>query len=64
MTLYNGKLEDDIETTKSALIVNGNPIRITSERDPSNINWGELDIDVVAECTGIFTTMEKGSSSY
>ena len=43
----HGKLEDKIEATESALIVNGNSIRITSERDPSNINWGELDIDVV-----------------
>ena len=41
------------------LVVNGNSIRVTSERDPSNINWGELNTDVVAECTGIFTTMEK-----
>ena len=58
----HGKLEDKIEATESALIVNGNSIRITSERDPSNINWGELDIDVVAECTGIFTTMEKAQA--
>jgi glyceraldehyde 3-phosphate dehydrogenase len=58
----HGKLEDEIKITESALIVNGNSIRITSERDPSDINWGELDIDVVAECTGVFTTMEKAQA--
>ena len=41
------------------MVVNGNIIRVTSERNPSDINWGELETDVVAECTGIFTTMEK-----
>lgn len=55
----HGKLDDEINAEKNTLIVNGNKIRVTSERDPSNINWGALDVDVVAECTGIFTTMEK-----
>lgn len=55
----HGKLEDKIKTTNSTLIVNGNSIRVTSERDPSNINWGEVDTDVVVDCTGLCTTMEK-----
>ena len=38
------KINGEIKTTESALIVNGNSIKITSERDPSNINWGELDV--------------------
>ena len=55
----HGKLEDEIKVSGNNLMVNGNSIRVTAERNPSDINWGELDIDVVAECTGIFTTMDK-----
>ena len=55
----HGKLNDDINVNGNDLVVNGNRIRVTAEKNPSDINWGELDIDVVAECTGIFTTMDK-----
>ena len=55
----HGKLDGNVHLDGNNLVVNGNSIRVTSERDPSNINWGELNTDVVAECTGIFTTMEK-----
>lgn len=55
----HGRLDGTVEVKGTNLVVNGNSIRVTSERDPSNINWGALDTDVVAECTGIFTTMEK-----
>jgi glyceraldehyde 3-phosphate dehydrogenase len=41
------------------MIVNGDAIRITSERDPAKLPWGELNVDVVYECTGIFTSKEK-----
>ena len=55
----HGRLDGTVHVDSNNLVVNGNSIRVTSERDPSNINWGELNTDVVAECTGIFTTMEK-----
>ena len=55
----HGKLEDKIETNGSNLVVNNNSIRVTAERDPSKINWGAAGVDVVAECTGIFTTIDK-----
>ena len=55
----HGRLDGTVHVDGNNLVVNGNNIRVTSERDPSNINWGELNTDVVAECTGIFTTMEK-----
>ena len=55
----HGKLNDDISVNGNDLVVNGNRIRVTAEKNPSDINWGALDIDVVAECTGIFTTMDK-----
>jgi glyceraldehyde 3-phosphate dehydrogenase len=41
------------------MFVNGDAIRITSERDPAKLPWGELNVDVVYECTGIFTSKEK-----
>ena len=55
----HGRLYGTVEVKGNSLVVNGNIIRVTSERNPSDINWGELETDVVAECTGIFTTMEK-----
>ncbi len=57
----HGKLEDSISVEQNSLVVNGNRIRVTAERDPIDINWGEMNIDVVAECTGIFTSMEKAA---
>ena len=57
----HGRLDGTVHVDGNNLVVNNNTIRVTSERDPSNINWGELNTDVVAECTGIFTTMEKAS---
>ena len=58
----HGKLEDKIETNGSNLVVNNNSIRVTAERDPSKINWGAAGVDVVAECTGIFTTIDKAQA--
>ena len=55
----HGKLNDQISTKENCLIVNGNEIRVTAEKNPLDINWGALNVDVVAECTGIFTTMDK-----
>ena len=55
----HGKLNHQISTKENCLIVNGNEIRVTAEKNPLDINWGELNVDVVAECTGIFTTMDK-----
>ena len=58
----HGKLEDSIQTNESNLVVNGKLIRETSERDPSKIHWGTAGVDGVAECTGIFTTIEKAQA--
>jgi glyceraldehyde 3-phosphate dehydrogenase len=55
----HGRMDGSVHVDGNKLVVNGNSIRVTSERNPSDINWGELNTDVVAECTGIFTTMEK-----
>ncbi|WP_136465474.1 type I glyceraldehyde-3-phosphate dehydrogenase [Flagellimonas onchidii] len=54
----HGKFDGTIEVKGGNLVVNGKTIRITSERDPKNLKWDEVGADIVAECTGIFTTLE------
>lgn len=54
----HGRFDGTIEIKDGHLVVNGKKIRITAERDPKNLKWDEVGADVVAECTGIFTTME------
>ena len=55
----HGKYDGTVEVEANNLVVDGQTIRITAERDPAAIGWGTVDTDVVAECTGIFTTLEK-----
>ncbi|HED07004.1 MAG TPA: type I glyceraldehyde-3-phosphate dehydrogenase [Ignavibacteria bacterium] len=52
------KFDGTIEVDGNDLIVNGNRIKVTAERDPSKLNWGELGTDVVVESTGVFRTRE------
>lgn len=49
----------DVKSTENSIIVDGKEIKIFKESDPSNLPWKELDIDVVFECTGFFTSKEK-----
>ena len=51
----HGKFKGDIETKDDVLVVNGKEIRLTKERDPANLPWKELGVEVVIESTGIFT---------
>ena len=55
----HGICEANIESKNGQLFVNGNKIRITSEKDPKRIGWNNIGVDVALECTGIFTTLEK-----
>ena len=55
----HGKYNGTVEVIGNQLIVDGQTIRISAERDPKKIGWGSINTDVVAECTGIFTTLEK-----
>tara|TARA_Y100001958_G_C21208683_1_gene534578 strand:- start:744 stop:1742 length:999 start_codon:yes stop_codon:yes gene_type:complete len=57
----HGLFEGSIDISDNYLIVNGKKIKIFSERDPEKISWGDLETDVVAECTGIFTSLEMAN---
>ena len=52
---FNGK----IEVKEGAFVVNGKEIKVFAERDPQNLPWSDLGVDVVLECTGFFTSQEK-----
>ena len=53
---------DEISHTDSSILVGGREIKVYSEKDPSMLPWGELGIDEVFECTGLFTDKEKASA--
>ena len=55
----HGILNSTVIINGSDLDVGTGPIKVTSERNPENLPWQELDVDVVLECTGIFTSKEK-----
>lgn len=54
----HGRFDGTIDVKDGNLIVNGKTVRITAERDPKNIKWDAVGAEIVAECTGIFTTLE------
>ena len=55
-------LKISVNAEKDALIINGNIVKFVSEKDPANLPWKEMDIDVVVESTGFFTTYEGASA--
>ena len=54
----HGKFDGTVSVEGGNLVVNGKEVRITAERDPKNIGWDAVGAEIVAECTGIFTTLE------
>ena len=54
----HGNFKGDIAVDGNNLVVNGKTIRLTAERDPSDLAWGDIDVDLVLECTGFFLTGE------
>ena len=58
----HGSFDGSVEISDNKLIVNGKTVKITAERDPNNIDWSGMSVDIVAECTGIFTSIETASS--
>lgn len=57
----HGKFLGAVSATGNDMLVNGEKIRVFAERDPKKLPWKELNIDVVFECTGLFTTKEKAA---
>ncbi len=65
MTKYDtvhGRFQGTIEEKNGNLVVNGKEIKVYNEMDPHNIPWGEIGVDYVLECSGVFTTMEKAGA--
>lgn len=54
----HGPFKGDVSVDGKNLIVNGKTIRLSAEKDPANLKWGEVGADIVIECTGIFLTTE------
>ncbi|MAW33470.1 MAG: type I glyceraldehyde-3-phosphate dehydrogenase [Proteobacteria bacterium] len=57
----HGPFAGSVEAEESSLIVNGHKIKVFAERDPKKLPWGEESVDVVLECTGLFTSREKAA---
>ena len=58
----HGRFAGEVKTEGNSLFINGDAIRISSERDPSKLDWASLNVDVVYECTGLFTSREKAAA--
>jgi glyceraldehyde 3-phosphate dehydrogenase len=58
----HGRFNGKVEVKEGKLYVNDTYIRVTAERDPKLIQWDQVGVDVVAECTGFFTTVETASA--
>ena len=55
-------LANQVEATDDAIVVAGKEIKVFKEKDPKNLPWGELGVDVVLECTGFFASKEKSQA--
>lgn len=58
----HGRFNGEVKVDGDSLVVNGDRIRVLAERDPARLPWGELGVDVVYECTGLFTSKEKAGA--
>lgn len=57
----HGRFDGTISYDENSITVNGNRIRVYNELDPVNVPWGEHDVDITLECSGVFTDMEKAN---
>jgi glyceraldehyde 3-phosphate dehydrogenase len=58
----HGRFSGDVHVDGESMIVNGDKIRVVAQRDPSKLPWGELGVEYVFECTGLFTSKAKASA--
>ncbi|NEW80361.1 MAG: type I glyceraldehyde-3-phosphate dehydrogenase [Gelidibacter sp.] len=54
----HGRFDGDVKVKNGNLVVNGKEIRISAERNPEDLKWGEVGAEIVLDCTGIFTSLE------
>lgn len=57
-----GRFNGEVVEEEGAFVVNGQEILVISERNPENLPWGEMGVDIVLECTGLFTSKEKAEA--
>ncbi len=57
----HGKFPHEVKVTNDTIDVGMGPIKVTSERDPTKLPWGQLGVDIVFECTGIFASRDKAA---
>ena len=57
-----GRLPYDVEVKEDSIVVDGKEIKAYAEKDASQLPWGELDVDIVLECTGHYTSKEKANA--
>src|SRR5690349_24536971 len=57
-----GRFDGEVKSTENSIIVNGDEVNIYAQKDPSQIPWGQHDVDVVIESTGFFTDKTKARS--
>ena len=58
----HGKFKGDVHVDGDSMVVNGDRIKVVAQRDPTKLPWGELGVDTVLECTGLFTSKAKASA--
>jgi glyceraldehyde 3-phosphate dehydrogenase len=58
----HGRFHGEVRVEGDSMVVNGDRIRVLAQRDPATLPWGELGVDVVLECTGLFTTKAKAAA--
>ena len=58
----HGQFDGEVEVKDGHLVVNGKTVRITAERNPEDLKWGEVGAEIVLDCTGIFTTMDSAGA--
>src|SRR5437870_11487673 len=58
----HGHFKGTVEVDGDAMVVNGDRIKVLAQRNPAELPWGKLGVDVVLECTGLFTSKEKAGA--
>lgn len=58
----HGAFSKDVAVTDGGLLIDGKRVKVVNDRDPANLPWSDLNIDIVFECTGVFATTKKASA--